>query len=258
MGEARGADHAGALDLSVVAPARDEAENVPALVDAVEKALAPAGFRFELIVVDDGSGDGTREALVALMPGRPWLRCVALRESSPAHAGGQSAAFHAGFRACRGSWVASIDADLQNDPADLPAMLALLERTGADMVQGDRSRARRDSWVRRQGSRVGRLYRRLVLGDRVRDTGCSLRVMRRELALALPLQLAGLHRFMPAVAAQLGYRVVEMPVAHGPRRAGETKYGLGLARAVPGFQDGLGVRWLGRRRRPVAWDEVGE
>ncbi len=242
---------AGPPQLSVVAPARDEAENLPRLVDRVEKALASAGFAFELIVVDDGSRDGSAEAVRACMAGRPWLRCIALRGAT-----GQSAAFCAGFRAARGRWVAGLDADLQNDPADLPPLLALLERSGADLVQGDRSRARRDGWVRRAGSGVGRLYRRLVLGDRVRDTSCSLRVMRRELALALPLELAGAHRFVPALARQLGYRVTEMPVAHHPRRAGRSKYGLGLGRALPGLVDGLGVRWLGRRRRRIAFDEV--
>lgn len=247
---------AGPPDLSVVAPARNEAENLPRLIADVEKALAPAGFAFELIIVDDGSGDGSREAVRACMAERPWLRCIALRGASPKRGGGQSAAFCAGFRAARGRWVAGIDADLQNDPGDLPAMLALLERSGADVVQGDRSRARRDPLVRRAGSQIGRLYRRLVLADRVRDTSCSLRVMRREVALALPLELAGSHRFVPALARQLGFRVTEMPVAHHPRRAGRSKYGLGLGRALPGLVDGLGVRWLGRRRRRIVFDEV--
>jgi dolichol-phosphate mannosyltransferase len=242
-------------DLSVVAPARDEAENLPRLIADVEKALAPAGFAFELIIVDDGSTDGSREVVRACMAERPWLRCIALRGSS-SRSGGQSAAFCAGFRAARGRWVAGLDADLQNDPAELPAMLALLDHSGADLVQGDRSRARRDPLVRRAGSQVGRLYRRLVLADLARDSSCSLRVMRREVALALPLDLAGSHRFVPALARQLGYRVTEMPAAHRPRRAGRSKYGLGLGRALPGLVDGLGVRWLGRRRRSVVFDEV--
>lgn len=242
--------------LSVVAPARDEAENVGALVEAVGKALASVGFAFELILVDDGSADATRAAVRECMPGRPWLRCIALRGATPERAAGQSAAFHAGFRAARGDWVAGLDADLQNDPADLPAMLARLEEAGAELVQGDRSAARRDPLVRRVGSGVGRLFRRLVLGDPVRDTGCSLRVMSRELALALPLELAGSHRFVPRLARELGFRVEELPVRHRPRRAGRTKYGLGLGRALPGLLDGLAYAWLVRRRRPVDFDEV--
>ncbi len=244
------------LDLSVVAPAHNEQDNVRALVDEIERAIAPLGITWEVVIADDGSTDATRDALRRLMPDRPWLRVVAMRETPPGKGNGQSAAFHAAFRAARGRLLAVLDADLQNDPADLPAMLSLLAERNADMVQGDRSHARRDTWVRRAGSIVGRLFRRVILGDAVRDTGCSLRVLKREFALRLPLEFRGMHRFIPVSVAHLGGKVVEMPVRHRPRTAGQTKYGAGLGRAIPGLIDCFAVRWMRNRRRPTTFAEV--
>lgn len=248
--------------LSVVAPAHNEEDNVEALVREVGQALSrvAGGTQVtEFVIVDDGSVDSTRARIAALMPGRPWLRCVAMTKTPPGKGGGQSAAFHAGVRAARGRLIATLDADLQNDPADIPVMLELMTKTGADMVQGDRSHARRDSAVRRVGSIVGRKFRLWLLGDTIRDTGCSLRVMKREIALALPLEFKGMHRFIPVTARHLGFTVVEMKVNHRPRTAGETKYGMGITkRAIPGLLDLLAVRWMRGRRRPVASAEVGE
>ncbi len=247
----------GEVVLSVVVPAHNEQPNIAGLVEETEKALAPLGTPFELVIVDDGSTDATRSTVAALMPDRPWLRCVALTQTPPGRGNGQSAAFHAGFRAARGQLIATLDADLQNDPADLPMMLDLMRATGADMVQGDRSRARRDNAVRRAGSVVGRLFRRWLLEDTIRDTGCSLRVMRQEIALALPLELRGMHRFIPVMARHLGYTVVECPVSHRARTAGVTKYGLGITkRAIPGLIDLLAVRYMRARRRSVTAAEV--
>lgn len=254
--------------LSVVAPAHNEEGNVERLVEevgraaeAVTRAMAPAGVAppsFEFVLVDDGSTDQTRARAAALTPDRPWLRVVAMTNTPPGKGNGQSAAFHAGFRASRGELIAVLDADLQNDPGDLVAMYQLMRREGADMVQGDRSRNRRDNLVRRVGSRVGRAFRGWILGDSIRDTGCSLRLMRREVALRLPLEFRGAHRFIPATARHMGYRVVEMPVTHRPRVAGETKYGMGvLSRALPGLVDCFAVRWMRNRRRPVTAAEVG-
>lgn len=245
------------LGLSVVAPAHNEEENVATLVDEVERAAGGLGLTWEFVIVDDGSIDRTRAIVQQLMATRPWLRCVAMQRTPPGRGNGQSAAFHAGFRACRGGLIAVLDADLQNDPADLRPMLALLGREKADFVQGDRSHARKDGLVRRVGSRVGRLFRRMILGDTIRDTGCSLRVMKREIALALPLEFKGMHRFIPVTARHLGYKVVEMPVRHRPRVAGTTKYGMGiLQRAIPGLMDCFAVRWMWRRRRPVLGAEI--
>lgn len=243
--------------LSVVAPAHNEEENIPELVRQVELALAPAGIAFEFLIVDDGSTDSTRARVQELMSGRPWLRCIAMQGAPPGRGNGQSAAFHAGFRAARGELIAVLDADLQNDPADIPAMLDLLRSTGADLVQGDRSHARRDNVVRRVGSVVGRVFRRTLLGDRVRDTGCSLRIIRKGYALGLPLEFRGMHRFIPVTVAHLGGKVVECRVNHRARGAGTTKYGMGIVqRAIPGLIDLFAVRYMRSRRRPTGSVEM--
>ncbi len=240
------------LDISVVAPAHNERENVENLVEQVGAALEKTDLAFEFIIIDDGSTDGTGDLVESLLPRFEWLRLISMTGTPPGKGHGQSAAFHAGFRKTRGALVAVLDADLQNDPADIPAMLDLLRKENADMVQGDRSRDRQDGPIRRVGSIVGRLFRRAILGDSIRDTGCSLRVMKREIALRLPLEFRGMHRFIPVTARQMGYTVVEMPVHHRPRTAGETKYGMGIVqRALPGLVDCFAVRYLGNRRRPV-------
>ena len=177
----------------------------------------------------------------------------------PGKGNGQSAAFHAGFRAARGGLIAVLDAALQNDPADLPMLYEALHSEHADFAQGDRSAARRqgDAWIRQVGSIVGRKFRLWLLGDRITDTGCSLRIMKREIALALPLEFRGAHRFIPAMANQLGYRVIERPVSHRLRAHGETKYGMGITkRAIPGLIDCLAIRWMRSRRRPTTSEAV--
>lgn len=243
--------------VSVVAPAHNEEENINRLVQEVHDALAPRGISYEFIVVDDGSTDSTRAKVQALMKDRPWLRCVAMTRTPPGKGNGQSAAFHAGFRATRGEFVAVLDADLQNDPAEIPQMLDLLVAQRADMVQGDRSHARQDNAIRKIGSWVGRVFRKALLGDTIRDTGCSLRLMKREIAVQLPLEFRGMHRFIPVTARHLGFTVIEMPVKHRARVAGVPKYGLGIMqRAIPGLIDCFAVRYMRNRRRPVSGVEV--
>ncbi|UCD74801.1 MAG: glycosyltransferase family 2 protein [Phycisphaerales bacterium] len=243
------------IDLSVVAPAHNEQENVRPLVEEITAAIDPLGLDYEIVIVDDGSTDRTGEVLREMLSEQPTLRVIRMADTPPDRGNGQSAAFHAGFRAARGRLIAVLDADLQNDPADLPAMLEMMEKTAADMVHGDRSQDRRDTIGRRAGSLVGRLFRRWLLGDTIRDTGCSLRIMRREVALAIPLQFRGMHRFVPVTARQLGYKVVETTVHHRPRVAGQAKYGV-WNRAIPGLFDCLAVRWMRNRRRPVRSEEI--
>jgi glycosyltransferase involved in cell wall biosynthesis len=244
---------ASSIALSVVSPAHNEEDNLRPLVAEIAAAIDPLKMAYEVIIIDDGSTDSTPAVLRELLGQFQQLRAIRMLRTPPGKGNGQSAAFHAGFRASRGEWIAVLDADLQNDPADIPAMLELMRTSGADFVQGDRSHARADTLVRRATSWVGRFFRRMLLGDTIRDTGCSLRVMKREIALAMPLEFRGMHRFIPVTARHLGYRVVEMPVNHRRRVAGVAKYGI-WNRAIPGLIDCFAVRWMRARRRPVVFE----
>ncbi len=230
--------------LSVVVPARDEAGNLARLVAEVREGVCDAGVDAELIVVDDGSTDGTWPTLVRLAVEHPWLRPVRLTEGR-----GQTVALGVGIARARAPFVATLDADLQNDPADLPAMLRLLIAEGVDLVQGDRV-DRRDTPAKRRAGRVGRAARRLVLHDPVRDTGCSTRVATAQLARQWPLHLCGMHRFIPATSAMLGARLLEVPVHHRPRTVGNSHYGS-LRRGAVGLVDLLAMRWMMSRYRAV-------
>ena len=231
--------------LTIVVPALNEEESLPLLIEEVERKVLAAGVEAELIIVDDGSTDATPEVLRRLKADRPWLRSIRFDERS-----GQSAAMGAGIAAARGEHIATLDADLQNDPGDLVTMLHRMTQEGAALVQGDRSRVRQDAAVRKVGSWVGRKCRLWVVGDAVRDTGCSARVMAAPYAKRLPLQFRGMHRFIPANIAMMGGRVVEMDVNHRARAAGVPKYGLGvLSRAFVGLGDLLAMRWMIHRHR---------
>jgi len=231
--------------LSIVIPALDEQDNVGPLVEQVDGSVRGAGIDAELIIVDDGSTDATPSRLAELMAKHPWL--VVLRRDK---AQGQSAAMYAGIQAAKAPMIATLDADLQNDPADLATMYQRVASGEADLVQGDRSGDRQDTFVRKFGSKIGRLARRWVIKDNVRDTGCSARVMRAAYAKALPMQFKGMHRFIPAYTRLLGGKIVEMPVTHRPRATGESKYGLGLlSRGPAGLMDLLAVSWMIKRHR---------
>jgi len=232
-------------DLSLVIPAHNEQDNLALLIEQIDLSLRQQGVDVELILVDDGSTDNTRQMTRALMADHPWVRLLTRDQCQ-----GQSSAMYAGIQAARAPYTATLDADLQNDPADLLAMLKRVQAGDADLAQGDRSRARKDSAARRYASAVGRSARKLLLGDGVRDTGCSARVMRTELARQIPLQYKGMHRFVPVYIAALGGRIVEMPVNHRPRHAGVTKYGVGVfSRGFNGLIDCFAVRWMRNRLR---------
>jgi glycosyltransferase involved in cell wall biosynthesis len=192
--------------------------------------------------VDDGSTDGTREALLALQPRYPALRVLRFRRNA-----GQSAAFLAGFEAARGEVVVTLDADLQNNPADIPRLLRELE--GKDAVLGVRAK-RRDSFLRRASSRVANAVRRAATGDGLTDVGCSLKAVRREHLVDLP-RFDGVHRFFGTLLVWKGVRLVEVPVDHRPRRAGRAKYNL-RNRAFRTLLDLLAMRWL--RARTVRYE----
>jgi len=224
--------------VSVVVPAYNEAPNLPDLVREVEAAMAPVGEEWELLIIDDGSTDGSPAVLEELRgPCHPALRVVRLARNA-----GQSAAFLAGFDAARGAVVVTLDADLQNDPAEIPGMLRRLD--GADAVLGIR-RERRDTALRRWSSRVANAVRRAATGDGLADVGCSLKVMRREHLAGLP-RFDGVHRFFGTLLVWKGCRIVEVPVAHRPRRAGVAKYNV-RNRALRTLLDLVAMCWLRSR-----------
>lgn len=235
--------------LSIVVPALNEEANVQPLVNEVKAAVIDKGIATELIIVDDGSHDATPTVLARLAEMHPFVRV--LRRERPM---GQSAAMHAGIAAARGAWIATLDADLQNDPADLPRMLETVTRDGFDMAQGLRAR-RQDTIVRKVTSWVGRTTRRLLLGDTIRDTGCTTRVLRTSIAKQFPLHFKGMHRFLPFYAKMLGARIIEVEVNHRPRVAGVAKYGV-LNRGLAGLIDCFAVRWMRNRYRNVTVRET--
>jgi len=220
-------------EISVVVPLFNEEESIGILQTELRAALS--GRDYEIIFVDDGSVDCTAERIETA----PNIRLIRFEKNS-----GQSAAIYAGLTAARGGTLVIIDGDLQNDPADIPKMLAEIAR-GADLVCGYRVK-RRDTLVKRATSRIANAVRSRYTKDGVRDTGCTLKAMRRECVSTL-LPFKGMHRFIPALVKAAGYRLVEVPVNHRPRRFGQSKYGLGN-RALRATIDMFGVRWLLSRR----------
>lgn len=223
--------------VSVVVPAYNEEESLPVLLGEITEALTGTGIEYEVLFVDDGSTDGTLEVLARLAAADRRVRVLAQRPNR-----GQSAALAAGWRAARAPVVVTMDADLQNDPADIPRLLDHLE--GWDVVSGIRV-DRRDTWVRRVSSRLANGVRRRVTGDSATDVGCTLRACRRELLLRVPV-FNGTHRFLPALLEMAGARITEIPVRHRARRFGTAKYGI-HNRLWRGIADLLGVRWLQKR-----------
>jgi len=223
----------GSPAVSVVAPLFNEEESISILQQELSVALK--GVDSEIIFVDDGSIDRTAERIEAA----PNVRVIRFEKNT-----GQSAAIYAGLHAARGAIAVLIDGDLQNDPADIPRLLSEIAR-GADLVCGYRAQ-RRDTRVKRLTSRIANAVRSRFTKDGVRDTGCTLKAMRRECLSAL-VPFKGMHRFIPALVKGAGYQLVEIPVNHRPRRFGQSKYGLGN-RAVRATIDMFGVRWLLSRR----------
>lgn len=226
-------------DLSVVFPVYNEEENVPILLDEIAKALDGKGWTYEIIAVDDGSSDRSLEVLRGLKSKYPTLRIITFEKNS-----GQTAALDAGWRAARGKFVVSLDADLQNDPADIPKMMQEIDRANADMVIGVRVN-RKDTWSRRMQSKIGNGVRNWITRDHITDTGCSLKLAKREAIEPVRL-FTGMHRFLPTLVRYAGFKVVEMPVNHRPRKFGVSKYGA-MNRAFKGLADCLAVRWMSSR-----------
>jgi glycosyltransferase involved in cell wall biosynthesis len=225
--------------LSLVVPAYDEEDCLPALYGRVLEVFGN-GPDWELILVDDGSRDRTGAVIRELAEKDPRVCARFLTQNC-----GQTTALRVGIDAARGPLVATLDADLQNDPADLLGMLdALLASDKIDAIVGYRTE-RHDDWLRRASSRVANSIRNVVTGDRVRDTGCSLKLFRTEAIRKVPL-FDGMHRFLPTLLRFHGYRVIEHPVSHHPRLAGASKYGVSN-RGWRAFKDLLAVRWMRSR-----------
>jgi dolichol-phosphate mannosyltransferase len=239
--------------LSLVIPAYNEQENVPVLLERVAGALAPVGRPFEVIVIDDGSTDDTPRLLAAGMRTYPWLRVIRMARN-----GGQSAAFEAGFEAARGQVIATIDADLQNDPEEIPRLLPLLDGADGhppvDMITGWR-RDRQDTGFRRWQSRQANRIRNWISQETVNDSASSLKVYRAHAVKGLKL-FNGAHRFFPTLVKMRGYTVREEPVKHSHRYAGTAKYGF-RNRALRAFVDLLAVRWMKTRYLRYQASEVG-
>jgi len=229
------------VELSVVVPVCNEAENVEPLAREIDAALA--GRSYEMIFIDDGSTDDTVSNLLRLKSTLPALRV--LRHSFRS---GQSAAVATGVRAARAPWVATLDGDGQNDPADIPKLIAARDSPGGRSVQlfmGNRTASRKDTAFRRLQSRVANGVRSGLLGDGTPDTGCGIKLFSRDVFMDLP-RFDHMHRFLPALFQRHGARVISVPVSHRQRTRGTSKYGM-LNRLWVGIVDICGVMWLRRR-----------
>jgi len=229
----------GAVALSVVIPARNEAKNLPRLVEEVGRSLA--GSDYEVIIVDDGSTDDSAAVVARMAAGDPRIRLVSHPQSC-----GQSGAIASGVRNAGGALVVTLDGDGQNDPKFIPALLAAIEEPEVGLVAGQRI-GRKDTFTKRYGSWIANAVRGRMLGDRTRDTGCGLKAFRREAFLELPY-FDALHRFLPALFISDGWAVRHVDVVDRPRRHGTSHYGIWDRLAV-GVPDLFGVWWLRRRRR---------
>lgn len=233
-------------EVSVVIPLYNEVESVAPLAEQLSAVLDSLGRRWEVIIVDDGSTDGSFEALAAVHQADPRFTIIRLRRNF-----GQTPAFAAGFDAARGDIVVTMDADLQNDPRDIPLLLAAMEENGYDIVSGWRRERKEPLLWRRLPSVLGNRAMAWLTGVRLHDTGCSLKAYRREVIKNTRLY-GNLHRFIPAVASWYGVSVGEVAVRDQARRYGRSKYGLGLGRAPRVLLDLLTLRFLlGYSTRPL-------
>ena len=224
-------------EISVVIPVYNEEESLPILAAELQAALAGLGRSYEILYVDDGSTDGSPEALRRLAREDPAVRVLHQMRNA-----GQSAALDAGFRFARGAILVTLDADLQNDPADIPRLLEIMDVF--DVVSGVRTH-RQDTWVRKASSRIANRVRNRLTHDSVTDVGCTLRACRTEYLRRIPM-FTGMHRFLPTLLKMAGARTTEIPVNHRPRLHGQPKYTIGnrLWRALA---DLFAVRWMQKR-----------
>lgn len=234
--------------LSLVIPAYNEQENVPTLLARVSAALAMTGKPFEVIIVDDGSTDQTPQLLADAMKQFSWLRVLRMAKN-----GGQSAAFDAGFKAAKGQIIATIDADLQNDPEEIPRLLPMLDDPSVDMITGWRQK-RQDSKFRLIQTKIANRIRNWISQETIQDSASSLKLYKRHCLEGIQLY-TGMHRFFPTLVKMRGYTVKEEPVKHSPRFAGTAKYGF-RNRAFRALVDLFAVRWMKKRYMRYQVSEV--
>jgi len=225
--------------VSIVIPVKDEADNIIPLAAEITAVMEMQPRGWECIWVDDGSKDRSLSILTGLAAEDPRHRFISFEANA-----GQSAAFWAGMDEARGELIATMDGDGQNDPADIPALAGMVESGVADMANGYRQR-RKDSVGRKLSSLVANGFRTWITGRTVRDTGCSIRVFRKECSKAFP-RFSGMHRFIPTLAATCGFVLAEAPVNHRPRRSGKGKYTINN-RLWVGLLDTFGILWLQKR-----------
>lgn len=222
---------------SVVIPMKNEVDNVRALVDELESVMASLNKSWELIIINDGSTDGTKNLLIELQKSKPFLNVIHFKKNR-----GQSSGFAAGFQAAQGEFVITMDGDRQNDPHDIPKLLSLTPN--ADLVCGIR-RKRKDSWLKRIISKIANFVRSRICQDGVSDTGCSLKIMRRS-CLSQIKMYEGMHRFLPALFKIEGFQLTELEVNHRERSCGKSHYNL-LNRSLNTVIDMFAVVWMRRR-----------
>jgi len=233
------------IDISVVVPVYNEEENLPVLIPHLSEVLGSLGKSYEMIFIDDGSTDGSRGILKEMATQHSSIRIVGFKKNC-----GETAAGAAGLKEARGKFVITMDADLQNDPRDIPKMLEYLK--DYDMVTGWRQK-REDSWVKRITSKIANGVRNWLSGEAVRDSGCTFRAYKRECLENLKLY-KGMHRFMPTLVKMEGFRVIEIPITHHPRKFGVSKYTT-WNRMWCAFIDLLAVKWMKSRHIHYDIDE---
>jgi len=228
------------VDISIIAPAYNELDNVEPLVERIREVFEPTGLVYEAVIVDDASTDGTREKLLALHQKYPWVRVISLAKNS-----GQTAAMDAGFRHARGKIFGTVDADMQNDPAEIARLMKLLS-PDVDMVNGWRKdRQDKNKGMRLIQTKIANGIRNWLSNDNIQDSACGLKVYKRECLDGLTLY-KGMHRFFPTLVRMRGFNVIEIPISHHPRLTGTTKYKFG-SRVFRAFVDLLAVRWMKKR-----------
>jgi len=226
------------VEISAVIPVFNEEENLPVLIPKVMEVFNQLSKVYEVILVDDGSSDNSRKILREMAIQYPTLRVLGLKENR-----GLSTALLAGMREARGDILITLDSDLQNDPADIPRLLQCLDQY--DMATGWRQK-RDDPWLKRIASKIGNGVRNRLSGEAIHDSACTLRVFKRECIQDIPV-FNGMHRFLSTLVKREGFRIVEVPVSHHPRRFGKSKYNI-RNRMIRSFTDLLAVRWMKDRR----------